>query len=127
MGHLPSNFRKIRLELAREPGNPEGDSGTGYEFVAPLDDERRIDPDTFELHADACVVRRFVSGTTDKRGRLERNAEGEWYFDYDPASRFDDEAGFRFSSEKFEVGEYISVADEDETLHTYRVTLVDYV
>jgi hypothetical protein len=31
---LPQQFRQIRLELAREPGHPEGDSGIGYIVIA---------------------------------------------------------------------------------------------
>ena len=34
---LPSCFRKIRLELAREPGHPDGEWNVAYVLVAPLD------------------------------------------------------------------------------------------
>src|SRR5262245_21897839 len=36
MSDLPAEFRHIRLELAREPGHPQGSSNTGYDLVAPL-------------------------------------------------------------------------------------------
>ena len=34
---LPPSFRRIRLELAREPDHPEGSREIGYDFTAPLD------------------------------------------------------------------------------------------
>ena len=34
---LPAQFRQIRIELAREPGHPEGDAAVAYVIVAPLD------------------------------------------------------------------------------------------
>jgi hypothetical protein len=34
---LPANFRRIRLELAREKGHPQGSALIGYTFVAPLE------------------------------------------------------------------------------------------
>ena len=36
-------FQHIRLELAREPGHPAGDPASGYDIVAPLDDQN-LDP-----------------------------------------------------------------------------------
>jgi hypothetical protein len=41
---LPAQFRQIRIELAREPGHPEGDAGVAYVIIAPLDADDRIDP-----------------------------------------------------------------------------------
>ena len=37
-------LRRIRLELARTPEFPEGNSGHGYEFVAPVTEDAHIDP-----------------------------------------------------------------------------------
>lgn len=125
MSRLPPRFCKIRMELAREPGRPHGDSGNGYEFVAPLDDDGRIDAAEWSAHPGASVVRRFVTGLPDRKGVLARGRDGEWLFDYDPLSEFDDEAGFRFGAERFVPGEYISVVDEDEVAHTYRIVSVE--
>ncbi len=37
----------VRLELARDPAHPEGSSSHGYEFVAPLNDDGRIDAEAW--------------------------------------------------------------------------------
>ncbi len=37
------SLRTIRLELARNPGWPHGNSDRGYEFKAPLSDDGHID------------------------------------------------------------------------------------
>jgi len=34
---LPVCFRRIRLELAREKGHPEGSASIGYTLLAPID------------------------------------------------------------------------------------------
>jgi len=117
---LPSSFRQIRLELARESGHPFGDSGIAYVFVAPLDSEGWLDPKIWRLHREACRVARFRPGKPDDLGHLVHRAGGQWAFHYDILGDHDDEAGYHFSDEKFIQGEYVSITDEGST-HTYRV------
>lgn len=124
MATLPAEFRLIRLELAREPGHPEGSRRTGYELVAPLGADQRLSAELWRKHRDSCRVRRFHEGEDDQAGRLARRPGGEWYFDYDPDSSRDDEAGHRLGDERFVIGEYVSIADEDGHMHTYRVVSV---
>ena len=124
MSKLPEQFRLIRLELAREPGHPDGSRETGYEFVAPLDDRQRLDPDLWKTHRDRCRVRRFHEGEEDQAGRLARRPGGAWYFDYDRERDDDDEAGHRLGDERFIPGEYVSIADDHKRMHTYRVIVV---
>ena len=47
---LPPNFRRVRLELAREPDRPEGDAGTAYVITLPLDANDRLDVATAQHH-----------------------------------------------------------------------------
>jgi hypothetical protein len=124
---LPPEFSRIRLELAREEGHPEGDRNIGYEFAAPLDPEGRLMPDLWKKHRDHCRVRRFHEGEDDQIGRLNRRRSGEWYFDYDPDTTADDEAGHRFGDERFVMGEYVSIADDEQRMHTYRVVSIQPV
>ncbi|WP_196258986.1 hypothetical protein [Pelagibacterium limicola] len=119
------HFFKIRLELARETHSPSGDARTGYEFVAPLDDEGRIWGDLWEDEPASCMVRFFTPGQQDRKGMLERDENGEWYFDYDESRSSDDEHGYRFGDERFIIGEYVSIADAGDQMHTYRVTQVE--
>lgn len=124
MTSLPPEFRQIRLELAREPGHPEGSNATGYDLVAPLDGERRLSADLWREHKDQCRVHRFHEGEDDLIGHLARKPGGAWYFDYDDATAKDDEDAYRLGSEQFVLGEYVSVRDEHGKMHTYRVVSV---
>lgn len=45
---LPPQFRQIRIELAREPGHPEGEPAVAYVIVAPLSPDSLIDPEIME-------------------------------------------------------------------------------
>lgn len=121
---LPAEFFQIRLELAREKGHPDGDRRTGYDIIAPLDSDGRLMPDLWKSHQARCRVRHFQNGADDRVGRLRRHPGGSWYFDYDPERREDNETGYRLSDEKFVVGEYVSIPDEHQKMHTYRVVSV---
>lgn len=123
---LPRGFRKIRLELAREKGHPAGSAGRGYIIVAPLDHDRRFDAAAWKERRDSCRVVRFRSGENDDIGHLVHRPGGSWAFRYDIRGDEDDEAGYRFEDERFEVGEYVSVREADAT-HTYRVISVESV
>ena len=50
---------KIRLELARDHGHPDGDAATGYEFAAPLNGDGKIDAEEWHRRRENCRVRRF--------------------------------------------------------------------
>ncbi|WP_404404592.1 hypothetical protein [Pelagibacterium halotolerans] len=125
MNQMPAHFFKVRLELARETGHPGGDRETGYEFVAPLDDDGRIDTHLWQHNAAPCPARFFARGQEDRHGTLARTEGGEWFFDYDPAAAIDDEYGYRFGDERFVRGEYVSIADTAGKTHTYRVIQVE--
>jgi hypothetical protein len=124
MPSLPREFRQVRLELAREPGHPEGSRSTGYDLVAPLDDKQHLSADIWRKHKGECRVHRFREGEDDAVGHLARRPGGDWYFDYDENVGNDDEAGYRLGSERFVIGEYVSIADEHGHMHTYRVVSV---
>jgi hypothetical protein len=121
---LPRSFRKIRLELAREKGRPAGSASSGYIIVAPLDQDRRFDPEVWKEYRDACRVVRFRPGEDDDIGHLVHRRGGSWAFHYDIRGDEDDEAGYHFQDERFEIGEYVSVREADTT-HTYRVVSVE--
>ncbi|MFG1346793.1 hypothetical protein V5F59_18035 [Xanthobacter autotrophicus DSM 431] len=123
MSQLPHGFHQIRMELAREKGHPEGARNHGYSFVAPLNADGRIDPAAWAKHREACRVVKFRPDEADEVGHLVRRPGGSWAFRYDISGTDDDEAGYRFGDERFQVGEYVSVHEEDE-LHTFRVTSV---
>jgi hypothetical protein len=123
---LPHSFRKIRLELAREPDHPEGDNRFSYILIAPLDAASRIDHETWKHHREASRVVRQRPGEPDASGHLIRTQNGGWAFHYDSQGSRPDETGYRFADEKFATGEYVSIK-EDGKMHVYRVVSIERV
>jgi hypothetical protein len=123
---LPQAFRRIRLELAREKSHPEGSSKIGYKFVAPLDASGRIDPNLWHQYHDFCRVVRFRPDEADDVGHLVRKPGGAWAFRYDVGGEQADETGYHFSTDRFMIGDYVSVR-EDDGLHTFQVASVEPV
>ena len=126
---LPHALKRIRLALARSKEFPSGSTAHGYEFVAPLRDDGRIDPDLWREHRAHCGVRRFWNGEEDQVGRLVHKPGGSdharWVFDYDRETPDDDEAGYRFGAHVFVPGEYVSIQGQDGELHTFQVASVE--
>jgi hypothetical protein len=129
MTQLPHELKRIRLNLARSKEFPAGSARHGYEFVAPLDAEGRIDVNLWRKHRERCGVRRFWDGEEDEIGRLVHKPGGpeqaRWVFDYDETAEDDDEAGYRFGAHAFRPGEYVSIRDEDGDMHTFQVVSVE--
>jgi len=128
---LPHVLKRIRLELARSREFPNGSARRGYEFVAPLDANGRIDAQLWQQHRAHCGVRRFWEGENDETGRLVHKPGGaehaRWVFDYNPEEDTDDESGYRFGAHAFVPGEYVSIRDDDGEMHTFRVISVQPV
>lgn len=121
---LPSQFRQIRIELAREHGHPEGESAVAYVIVAPIDVNDRVDPVLWREHREACRVARLRPDRPDDHGHLVHRQGGGWAFQYD--TNTPDEVGFHFAEERFVVGEYVSI-NESGKMHTYRVVSVSHL
>jgi hypothetical protein len=122
---LPANFRRIRLELAREPRHPEGDARIGYSVLAPLDKDGRIDVETARAHKEECRVVRFHADREHEDGYLRRRPGGSWAFHYEfDDGGGDDDPGYRLGEHRFVHGEYVTI-EEDEGVHTYRVARVE--
>jgi hypothetical protein len=104
MTQLPHLLKRIRLNLARSKEFPQGSGNHGYEFVAPLDANGRIEPTLWKKYREHCGVRRFWEGEDDEIGRLVHK---------------------RFGDHAFRNGEYVSIRDEDGVLHTFQVVSVE--
>lgn len=123
------NLHLIRLELARDPEHPDGDRNHGYEFVAPLDPMGRLDVDTWRESRERCTVHRFHAEEDDMRGHLIHRAGGAggstWVFHYDvEGDPEEDETGFHFETHTFKQGDYVSVREMDEQVHTFVVVQI---
>jgi len=123
--NLPANFRRIRLELAREPGHPAGEVDIGYTMVAPLKSDGLLDIDTARHFREQCKVIRFRRGEESVEGYLRRRPGGWWAFHYDLGDGAEeDDPGFRFERRRFVTGDYVTIL-EDDGAHTYRVASVE--
>lgn len=119
------SLSRIVMRLGRNPGTEfsGGDDHRGYTLVAPLTEEGLIDEAEYAKQRAACTVRRFAPDEDAAEGRLNRRGQ-RWFFDYDEDDAADDEPLHRLGQHKFAVGEYVSVADEDGRLLTYKVVEV---
>jgi hypothetical protein len=123
---LPPNFRQIRLELAREKDHPAGSAAFGYTIFAPLDKDSRIDPQLWDSFRDFCRVVRFRPDEDEAIGHIVRRPGGSWAFHYDIRGKEDDETGYHLQDERFELGEYVSIREQDD-MHTFQVMSVERI
>lgn len=119
-------LKKIRLELARAEEFPAGSAEHGYEFVAPLDNNARIDAKEWHSQRNRCRVLRFWGDAEHEHGHLVRRTGNAWAFHYRQEGDIDvdDETGYRFADHVFRPGEYVSIREADEQLQTFRVVQV---
>jgi hypothetical protein len=121
-------LKRIRLSLARSKEHPQGTESCGYELVAPLDQQGRVDLEGWKKIRHQCSVRRFWDHEADKIGKLVHKSGGAngatWVFDYDQERLDDDEAGYRFDTHRFSPGEYVTLRDQHGS-HTFGVTAVE--
>lgn len=118
-----TQFHHIRLELAREAGHPGGAADEGYDIVAPLDAEGRLDGEAQRAEPARGHVRRFSGNETVSAGQLRHGPGGRWTLDMDQGDA-EDVVGFRFEDERFVVGEYVSLSLPSGDQHTYVVARV---
>ena len=64
-----SKLHKVTLHAARSKTFPEGSIRHGYEFIAPLTAEGKIDAEAWKAHRGECFARRFWGDDGDERGR----------------------------------------------------------
>jgi hypothetical protein len=117
-------LHQITLHLARSKEHPKGMAGIGYDIVAPLDADGHLDAALWKSMRDRCEVVRFQGGL-EQRGRLVHRQGGTggatWVIDYDATRADDDEAGYRLDTHRFVTGEYVSLRDGADEMHTYKV------
>lgn len=125
MTKLLEGFRRVILELAREPGRPLGDASERYTLIAPLGADDRIDTELWRANRSACRVVREHEGETTV-GQIVRTRDGSWRFEYEGDEAAEDESVFRLADEQLRAGEYVSMV-RDDGAHPYRISAVtDY-
>jgi hypothetical protein len=121
-------LKKVILNAARSKAFPDGSIRHGYEFLAPLTAEGRIDVEAWKARRGECFVHRFWGDEPHMRGLLAHRPGGRggstWAFEYGAGSDASgEEDGYRFGDHAFKVGEYVSVREEGE-LRPFRVVSV---
>jgi hypothetical protein len=123
-------LHRIMLRLARTPKFPNGSAGHGYDIVAPLDRNGRLDAEAWAKARAACTVEHFTAGAPTRQGRLIHRPGGRggatWVIDYDAGRTGDDEAGFRLDVHRFVSDDFITLIDRNGP-QTYRIVSVDPV
>lgn len=116
-------LKTIALELARNPGFPEGDANHGYVFRAPLNERGYFDRYQWAVVKPLCRVRRIESGEEVESGLLILNRHGKWVFSYENGDA-DDESLFKLGAHRFVPGEYIAITEHDGQERTFKVASV---
>jgi hypothetical protein len=124
-----SALKKVTLHAARSKAFPDGSIRHGYEFVAPLTAEGRIDLEAWKAHRGECFAHRFWGDDPEQRGLLVHRAGGRggstWGFELGAGAKLDaEDDGFRFADHAFVPGEYVSIREEEGDLVTFRVVSV---
>ncbi len=118
------SWMRIRLELARAPGFPEGSHRHGYEFILPLQADGRFDKKAYDKTPELCTVHRFWEGEDDKVGEILHTARRRWAFSYEPGDA-DDEPVVHLDKHNFHPDEYITVRESRGPEHTFRIVKVE--
>ncbi|MHA1158210.1 MAG: hypothetical protein ACTSP2_05635 [Alphaproteobacteria bacterium] len=119
-------LKSVRLNLARTQEFPDGSDRHYYRFTAPLDAGGHLHAQGWRQNREQCRVVRSWGSEEEDVGHLMHRPGGSWGFHYDIDGDEGDEAGYRLGNHRFVPGEYVSIRDEDEELHTFRVvTVVD--
>jgi predicted kinase len=113
----------VRVEPARDLEIADGPPYDTYEFTIPLDSDGHLDLTHWEEVAEYCTIKRFRRNASVLHGHLIKNDRGEWAISYE-AGENDDEFIYRIASQVFRTGEVLSITQNDETDHLFRVTSV---
>jgi hypothetical protein len=117
-----SDLMRIRLELGRTEGFPEGSAQHGYELIAPLTRDGHVDAETWRKVKEHCGVRRFWGHESDEHGMLRHVGHG-WRFDY-ASMQEGDEPFFKLDKHAFVPGNYVSIREHDGITRPFRVVFV---
>lgn len=114
-------MKTIHLELARNADYPDGNPADAYELHTSLTADGKVD----FTHTDAQLMTfaRFLPGQDIVHGQLIRTDSGSWAFSYE-AGDDDDERIVGLEHHTLEIGNYLTVIQDDRHEHVYRVTSV---
>jgi hypothetical protein len=114
-----TNWKSIRLELARTKEFPRGSVSRGYLLRLPLNDSDVIDPASFELSPHSATVRRYWSTEPDEAGMVIRLTDG-W------ALRCDGKPDrlLEIDSRPIRLGQQLAVVDPDGATLPFKIASI---
>lgn len=118
-------FSRVTMQRVAGSRPPQGRAGTSYEIDLPLDPDGQIDATSWLDRPDQCRVKRLRDGEAGEVGRLARDAHGRWYFDYGAQEKGGRHRGL--TGDRFHVGQFIGLVEDDGDLQTYRIVSIEPV
>jgi len=120
-----SDWKIIRLELARTAGFPEGSPSRAFILRLPLFADGLIDAAEVARNPAMATVKRFWANEPDQQGYVIR-AGKTWAFSYQ-IGEDDDEKLFHLEAHPLLEGEYLTLTEPDGAQLPFRVTRVDSI
>jgi hypothetical protein len=114
-----SNWKNIRLELARTKEFPAGSVSRGYLVRLPLNDDDIVDADEFDLNPHRATVRRYWSTEPDEAG-LVLPVGGEWAMQCNGTAA----RRLELDGRPIRLGQHISVIEPNGAILPFRVASV---
>ena len=112
-------WRRIRLEIGETDEFKTGSRMHGYDLVAPLDAQGRIDEAAWRADETRARVRRFWQGEDERTGRLVRLGDNAWGFALGAENA--DEPTHRLKAQTLNAGAAVSVVDHSGEARPFRV------
>ena len=114
-----SDWKIIRLELARTPEFPDGSPSRAFLLRLPLFDDGLIDGDAIAQDPARATVKRLWPNEPDQQGYVIRHGPG-WAFSY-AVGEDDDEDLFHLESHPLRQGEYVTLTEPEGRAFPFRV------
>jgi hypothetical protein len=114
-----SQWKLVRLELARTPEYPAGSASRAYMLRLPLREDGLIDEAAITATPGMASVRRFWPNEPDQQGYVVRKGKG-WAFSY-ALGDDDDEGLYHLESHPIGLGEYLTLTEPDGRRLPFRV------
>lgn len=120
-----SDWKIIRLELARTAEFPEGSPSRAFILRLPLFENGLIDEAAIDANAAMATVKRLWPNEPDQQGYVVRSG-AVWAFSY-AIGEDDDEDLFHLESHPLRQGEYITLAEPCGNVLPFRVARISSV
>ena len=114
-----TNWKNIRLELARTREFPRGSVSRGYLIRLPLNDSDVVDPADFDLSPHLATVRRYWSTEPDEAGLVIRAGDG-WVLRCNGKP----DRLLEVNGRPFRLGQQVAVVDPDGATLPFRIASI---